>query len=286
MVTSNAFSLYPKVGNLFKLNFQKKGKVFQSEQIPEGMKREKTIFLPPKYFSFEPFGGASETEPNLQILKNMTTKQFTLKLREKGYSFKGKYRAFLESEKIEQPHEDIFSIFKGFEFRTVILEDSIHLCIDPRLIIRTNCSIDYLIQQGIDIEVLADFSVVYWNQKGDNLLGFLIETIPGEKIDARLGLSPICRIRERKEFKEEYIVPKNVYPESRPEILQSILDNLDRSFDVISLQRKYSFLDSKTASKDRLAETFDVIEKLKSVFPLRFGGFQVALEQEPIRIKW
>ena len=286
MATSNALSLYPKVGNFFRLSFQKKGKIFQSEQLPEGMEREKTIFIPPKYFSFEPFEGASEIEPNLQILKNMTTKQFALKLREKGYLFKGKYRPFLESDEIEQPHKDIFSIFKGFEFRTVILEDSIHLCIDPRLIIRTICSIDYLIQQGIDVGILANFSVVYWDQKGDKLAGFLIETTPRDRIDARSGSTPVCRIRERKEFKEESIIPNNVYPESRPETLQRILNNLGRSFDVVSLQRKYSFLDSKTASKDMLAETFNIIEKLSDVFPLRFGGFLVTLEPEPIRIKW
>jgi len=65
-----------------------------------------------------------------------------------------------------------------------------------------------------------------------------------------------------------------------------LLDALNRKFNVISLQRQYSFLNSKTASLERLKKTLEIITRIQEIFPLEFGGFKVTLESEPARIKW
>ena len=65
-----------------------------------------------------------------------------------------------------------------------------------------------------------------------------------------------------------------------------ILNELGMDFDVISLQRKLSFLDSRTASKDRLIRTLEIIKRLKQeIFPLEFGEFKIALEDSPMVVK-
>jgi len=55
---------------------------------------------------------------------------------------------------------------------------------------------------------------------------------------------------------------------------------------LIAKQRELSFLDSKTASKDRFRKTLKIVNALKkNVFPLNFGDWEINLETTPIVIK-
>jgi len=273
----DVFKIYQRLGNFFRIKCNK-GKLFVSEFDPsEFIDREAVIFFEGKFYSYKEFPKAKEITPNSRILKSMITKQFALKLRDNGYRFKKKYIVY--GEELEHPHRDIFSIFNGFEFRITLLNDQTFLCIDPHIIFRTNCSISYLLSRGFNQSLLSDLSVSYSEEKGKKIDGYLIETIREDNIS-------FCRIKNFRDFIEVKIPADKVFPEPRPELIQVILNELGRDFNVISLQRRLSFLDSKTASKDRLMRTLEIVQRLKQkIFPLEFGEFRVELEDNPMVIK-
>ncbi|MCS7365261.1 MAG: hypothetical protein NDF54_07495 [archaeon GB-1867-035] len=273
----DVFRIYQRLGNFFRMKYNQ-GRMFESRSEPsEVIRREEVIFFEGKFYSYKSFPEARETTFNLRVLKSMITKQFALKLKNNGYKFKRKYIAY--REEVEQPHKDIFSVFKGFEFRIILLDDQIFLCIDPHIVFKVNCSIDYLLSQGFDRSLLSDFSVSYSGEEGKRIDGYLIETVEESNVN-------LCRIKKFRDFTEVKILANNVFPEPRPELIQMILDGLGRNFNVISLQRKLSFLDSKTASKDRLMRTLEIVQRLKEeVFPLEFGEFKVELEDNPVVVK-
>ena len=131
MMEIDVFRIYQRLGNLFRMKYNQ-GKLFESEFDPSGViRREEVVFFEGKFYSYKSFPKAREITLNLRVLKSIITKQFVLKLRNNGYRFKGKYTAY--REEVEQPHRDVFSVFKGFEFRTILLNDQIFLCIDPHL---------------------------------------------------------------------------------------------------------------------------------------------------------
>ena len=249
-------------------------------------RRKGTIYFNGKLYTCEAEENAVEIEPSLTLLKSLITKQFCLKLRDNGYCFKGKYLAFKEEDKIDQPHDDIFNMFEGFKLRTVLLFDRFFLCVDPHLLIFTQASIDHLLKEGFTPEQLSDFSVSFRDQEGFNIDGYLIKTAPGNNFEEHLGEDFLCQVKNHRDFKEELVSTSRVVPESRPELIQTLLDALNRKFNVISLQRQYSFLNSKTASLERLKKTLEIITRIQEIFPLEFGGFKVTLESEPARIKW
>jgi len=272
--------IYQRFGNLFRLKCNR-GKLFVSEFDPSGLesiKKEEIIFFEGKFYSYRNFSGAKEIDPDIRVLKSMITKQFGLKLRNCGYRFKGKYIAY--KEEVEHPHKDIFNVFEGFEFRIILLNEEFFLCVDPHIVFRTSCSINYLLSQGFDQGSLSDFSVSYSGEERMRIDGYLIETV-------KEGNAHFCQIKNFRDFAEVKVPADKVFPESRPELIQMILDKLGRNFDVASLQRKLSFLDSKTASKDRLMKTLEIIQRLKQekIFPLEFGEFKVELEDNPVVVK-
>lgn len=278
--------LYHKFANFFELHY-KKGALFQFDGEPSEIERtDDTVYYEGRVYTFKAGEHRAETEPNLPLLKRLITKQFALSLRENGYKSKGKYLFFKEEDIIDQPHSDIFNVFNGFRFRTIPLYGRLFLCIDPHLIILMETSIEYLLNQGVTGDQLSDFSVRYRNEEGKHVDGYLIETGRGDEFDSRLGSELLCKVRSYREFEDQIVSPRQVYPESRPELIQRILHSLNRSFSVITLQRQQSFLSSRTASKDRLKRTLEIIDELQELFPLQFGGFEVNLESKPIRIKW
>lgn len=277
--------LYHKYANFFELQYER-GRIFELKETPGKGQKEDTILFNGRLYTYKKVKNAKEIEPSLSLLKGMITKQFCLRLIDNSYKFKGKYLAFKEDDIIDQPHADIFKMFNGFKFRTITLFDRLFLCIDPHLIILNEASIDYLLNEGVAPHRLSDFSVRYRSQEGKNVDGYLVETAQGNTFDGRLGSEFLCKIKSYREFEEQLIPPSRVYPESRPEVIQRILDNLDRRFNVISLQRQHSFLNTKAASKERLKRTLEIIRQLLEVFPLEFGKFKVILEGDPARIKW
>lgn len=278
--------LYHKHANFFELRFEQ-GRLFKLDGEPHEIERRNdTVYFEGRIYTYETGENRVEIEPSLAILKRMIAKQFWLSLKENGYEFRGKYSAFREEDIIDQPHSDIFDMFSAFRFRTLVLFDRLFLCIDPHLVILSIANVDYLLSQNIPLEELSDFSVRYRSKEGKHIDGYLIETAQGQTFDDRLGQGFLCKVKSYREFEEQLVSVSQVYPESRPELMQRILDDLNRGFSVISLQRQQSFLSSKTASKDRLKRTLEIVTQLKEIFPLQFGDFEVNLESEPIRIKW
>jgi len=78
-----------------------------------------------------------------------------------------------------------------------------------------------------------------------------------------------------------------VFPESRPELIQKLLEMLAIDFDITRLLRSLSFLDSPTPSKDRLVQTMKIARALEEneIFPLKFGDFVFKMEAQPVIIK-
>ncbi|MEM3871136.1 MAG: hypothetical protein QXE05_01030 [Nitrososphaeria archaeon] len=285
MFAPDVFKIYARFGNFFRIRYNL-GKIFVWESNPkEKIGIGKTIFFEGKFYSYEGGNGAREVTPDLKIIKSMITRQFGLKLRSLGYRFKGDYIAYKEENEIDQPYKNIFSVFDGFEFRTVLIGESILLCIDPHIIFRTNCSVGELIENSVPLDQLRDFSVTYLLEKEKKGIdGYLLETLRQQTENGKDAI--ICKIKNYRDFTEVTIPAYRVFPEARPELIQELLNKIGAAYDVINLQRKLSFLDSKTASRDRLMKTLEIVRKLQSeVFPIEFGKFKVDLEVEPIVVR-
>jgi len=274
------FTIYDRFGNLFPL-ICKTGKLYQRSLLAGDKKDEKTISLNGKYYSYEPKEGSVEVQPTPEMIKRMITKQLILKLKSANYSIvKRKYIAYSEQDEVDCPHKDIFSIFDGFEFRIITLNNALMICINPHLAIKTNCSIKYLIESGVSQEKLKDFSVRYGGGESGRIDGYLIETIAERECF-------LCRVKNYREFREEILPADKVFPEPKPELIQHLLALLNRNFDLIAKQRELSFLNSKTASKDRFHKTLEIVNMLKSknIFPICFRDWQIDLETTPIVVK-
>jgi hypothetical protein len=281
MSTTDVFTIYDRFGNFFRMNYEM-GKLYRYEDDPrEKIGPGKTIFFRGYFYSYErSIDAVEEDHPSIQILKSMITRQFALKLQNNGYRFKGEYRVYKPDYQLESLHRDIFSVYDGFVFRTVVIGGSILLCIDPHITFSFNASIKTLIDKGIRLDQLKDFSVTYSGGKIKRIDGYLLETL------RQKGTNLVCRIKNYRNFTEEIVPAEIVFPEARPELIQETLKKLNRPYDVVALQRKLSFLDSKTASRDRLLKTLEIAKELQErIFPLEFGQFKVELEIEPIVIR-
>lgn len=283
--TADIFRIYDRFGNLFKMNYTE-GTLYRFETNPvERIGPGKTIFFQGVFYCYESSAGAQTVVPDLPILKRMITRQFALALKRNDYRFKGRYRAYKLENEISHSHRDIFSVHEGFEFRTVIVEEQMFLCVDPHIVFGIKCSIEDLVSKGIKPEELNDCSVSHLAEDEERrIAGYLLETVLGKRdIEPR---SSICRIKNYRDFAEVLVPAKLVFPETRPELIQELLSKLHRNYDVIRLQRRLSFLDSRTASRDRLLKTMEIIRQLqKDVFPLEFGEFEVNIEAEPIVVR-
>ncbi|MGB9614052.1 MAG: hypothetical protein ACPL3B_00925, partial [Fervidobacterium sp.] len=109
--------------------------------------------------------------------------------------------------------------------------------------------------------------------------GYLIETIAERECF-------LCKVKNYREFEEEILSADIVFPEPKPELIQHLLVLLNRNFDLIAKQRELSFLNSKTASKDRFYKTLEIVNMLKEkIFPISFGDWKIDLETTPIVVK-
>lgn len=289
MSTINVLDIYNQFGNFFEIDCSQMGKVYViGDKIDETIDEGTVTHYMGKYLSYLPYEKSIEIEPNIQILQRFVGKRFSINLKNKGYELRKRkmycaYRA--TTDNVTHPHQDIFSVYKGFVYRILILEEKLSLCIDPHLTLETKCSIDYLARKGIDASELNDFSVHYTSGEMYGIDGYLIST---EKGSSEEYICKIKRYRKTEDEPPEEIISANkVFPEPRPELIQRFLERLGLSYDVIGLQRSLSFLDSKTASKDRFRATLDIVNRLseEGVFPLEFGGFIIKVKTQPMIIK-
>jgi len=293
MTSVDVLSLYKKFGNFFKIQGGSLGKVYElGAEIDDSVDKTTTILFGGKYYSFVAYPNSTECQVTQDILTSFLRKRLPLALKDRGYNFRKKYHAYKDNnDEVKHSHQNIFRIFKGFEYRIVALENEVFICIDPRVILESVSSIADLIQRGISPSYLNDFSARYIDDEGFRIDGYLVETATGKELAQKPNSSYFCRInryRKEKEEPEEEIVPaERVFPESRPELIQEFLERLGIDFGLIRLMRSLSFLDSPTPSLDRLVQTIRRVEELvtSGVFPLKFDGFSFNLDNQPIVLK-
>ena len=285
MATINIIDLYDRFSNFFEIDWQGGSIYLIGDQINSKVDQDTVVNFAGKYFSYKSYKNSTKTQPTLAILQRLVRKQFEIKLGAKGYKLrKWGYCAYRLDDEVSQPHKDIFSIFKGFVYRLLILEEKLLLCVDPHLVLQTNCSIHDLAQKGIKVDELNDFPVRYDTLEEDGIDGYLIGTVQKSAKKYECKVKGYRKIEGKSQ--EETIAAHKVFPECRPELLQRFVTRLGSSYSIIDLQRRLSFLDSATASKDRLLATLDVINKLSNeVFPLKFGDFVINVKSQPIIIK-
>ncbi|MDG6918022.1 MAG: hypothetical protein JRN62_01035 [Nitrososphaerota archaeon] len=269
-------SLYKKVTNFVELEYTR-GEVFRLSLGPgERVSNEFTVFVNGTHYSSIPGRGAVRVDDfPIEVTKSMITKQFSLKLSQAGFATKGgvgHYQAFRERDEIDHPHKDVFQLYAGFVYRFPVYQGRVFLVVDPHLVFQSVASVAELISKGCGIENLSDFQVSYDSRFGID--GYLRET---RRSTTSSGFE--CDVFDYRDEAERTGPANEVFPEPRPELLTHLLRLLGRNFDVTSLQRQYSFLNSKTAAKDRFASTDQFINDLKTdVFPLEFGKHSVRLK--------
>lgn len=285
-MSSEIFGIYNAFGNLFALKYTGNN-LFKLEEIPEDLlPSEKIIHFEGNFYSYEQLQNSIPITPDLPILKSMFTKQFAKKLKDNNYNFKGKYLTYKSEQETTHPHPDIFKLFDGFRFRVFILNNQLFLCLDPHLVFEVISSIADFIEKGIKIEDLHDFSVVYQSIEQEfKINGYLLETIHNQKKENEVNF--ICKIKNYRDFEVKEIPSNFVYPESRPELIQKLLKQLNKDFNVIKLQREKSFLYFKSASRDRFSKTLERVSNLvkDKIFPVEFGDFKIDIETNPIIVR-
>jgi hypothetical protein len=281
----NILDLYERFGNFFEIDC-KYGDIYEiGEKIDNTIDPDTIVPFAGKYFSYKPQPNSTKAQPNLIVLQRFVSKQFELKLVAKGYKLrKWGYCAYRIEDAALQPHKDVFEIFRGFVYRVLILEEQLSLCIDPHLVLETRCSIHNLVQKGIPLDELDDFSVRYDIANENGINGYLIDTFKTSTEEVFCKLKGYRKVEGKPQ--EEIIAPDKVFPEARPELLQKFILRLGSSYSIIDLQRRLSYLDSTTASRDRFRATLDIVTKLsEEIFPLKFGNFVVNVKVQPIIVK-
>ena len=276
---------YDVHANFFRLHVDRLGEVyFIGPVVSDSMDRTTIIKRSGNFYSYKKeYGNLCDLTGDMVL--GFIRKNFRQTIRENGYKLRGKYTLYTEDDKINHKNEDLFQLYKGFRYRIFSIYNEYYLCVDPSCVVLSTASIEYLAKKGINLEFLEGFSVRYIHEKGYRISGYLMET---EKKNGEY-ISTIKLYR-----KPEYLdIPDivkieagSIFPESRPEILESFLNRLGSTSSLIRLIRNLSFLDSSTASRDRFIETLKIIEKIESeIFPIEFGGFHISLSKEPIIIK-
>ncbi len=264
--------IYNSYSNFFPL-IVKQGKIFK---ISEQNRTNDSVYYRGIYYSPYSSGSAVETPPNDELLKDMILNQFFLTLEKNHYLFKSGYRAYKIAKELKHDDDDIFRIFDGFEFRIIKL-DSFFLCIDPKVIMKSSASIQDLYEKGVPTNILKDFYVDVLDEEGEPDRAYLNAVLPeGNQVTCKV-------INDYGEKTSAGILTK---PDSRPEVLQLFLNALTRNRDVEKLKRKLTFLDSPTASKDRFEKTIKILKEIsQEISPLKFGDFEVRIEDSPAIIK-
>ena len=195
------------------------------------------------------------------MIRKIIDNNFRDRLDIKGYRFKGKYSVYREIDKIQHrsDNESIFSIFKGFTYRFVPLNNDLFLCIDYNLILQINASIQDFLDLGVSIGDLIRNSVEVRAReyKKGQLVG--------------IGDNNICAIDSYDmEIGKQSVSANEVYLLCRSEVLQDLLGKVGKPEGIILIQRQYSLFDPRR----RLSEIKNIINKLneEKIFPFNDGN--------------
>lgn len=212
----------------------------------------------------------------MQILSKILSKKgFKTEERKEGKSIAD---YFVYHEKNTFPHgsEDIFKITKGFIYRIRVDNNLFYLVIDYKIRIVPVISYSGLLQKGISCEALLNKYVIFFENDIRNK--GKIEAINSE----------ICKIKDLRGT-ERSVGLDFVYPEPKPYNLNIFLQLLKRTDNAVTIQRKATFLDIKEASRRRLGEIKEILNRLQKIFPIEYEGFKIECQNEltPIfDVKW
>ncbi|HML26234.1 MAG TPA: hypothetical protein PKC27_06045, partial [Methanomethylovorans sp.] len=192
--------------NLFKLNFDGSKLIYEYDAIPEDEKQEDFVKRGNEYFSLKKVIGHRVTEFLPSQIHKLIENAFKTALNNNFYELNGRYVAYKRDDKI--PHmksnDTLFSIYKGFEYRFVPFKENMFLCIDYKLIIKFNVSLQHLFNLNVSKSLLVGNSVEIKKSNRKNSNGVLVD------ID-----SNFCKI-DFHEFGTESINTSDVYILCRP----------------------------------------------------------------------
>ena len=273
------------LGNLFPIEVEK-GSVYEiSAETANTLDFGDRIFWSQRHFTIQPIGRVlSEDELEISLVKAFVTKQFFSRLPVAGYRTRRERSefgdlnttAFKEDALVNRQHLDIVRLYRGFDARTLLVGDTIYLCVDPRVLVKSVGSIAHLISRGVALGGLLGLAVYFYDDgPGHPRSGYLLsaeDMVNGRVLDAGTG--------------QQTEVPlDNVFPANRPEILRTVLALLGISYDIVREVRVASFLYRRDAPRHRLQRTLEIVQDLAAhVFPLEFGEFRAVLATEAAEV--
>jgi len=278
--------VYRKPSNLFHLNVVLFGKVYR---IPHGFigtyDENLEIYdhtTGQKLVCAKIRANLQEITPSSSIIKSYIIKYFTLELKRNNYSmnrvggkFESSYYAHSPSKAIHTEDQDIYKIFDGFEYRILCIEDTFFLCLNPHLKIEMVASVKELMGKGLPPDVVVSLKATYRDNQGNSHRCILV-SLKGDT----------CALRNMDYGRDEEINVADIHIIPRPEILQYILNKLQRSSNIIQTQRQYSFLAQKEAAKARFNKTMEIATDVASkIFPLCFGDFKIEFVPKTISLR-
>jgi len=284
-MSKNYTEFYDILANLFRLHIDELGEVYYiGPEIDESYDQRQIIIRNGNHYTFNSDYGTPCERTN-SIILGFIRKAFIQALRSNGYYFKGIYTSYKKEHMVRHDQEDIFQLYKGFKNRILIHENEYYICIDPACVLFTVASIEHLANRGINLENLEGFSVRYIQDEENRISGYLLKT--EVKNGQIIGTIRLYRCPEGLELPNIINVEANaLFPEARQEIIESFLNLLGSPISLSKIIRRLSFLDSATASRDRLVETLKIVDMLgQEIFPLEFGDFRISLSKEPLIVK-
>jgi len=219
--------------------------------------------------------------PPSELVRRFILQKLVEQLTSKGFSFRTRRvpsTVYRMSDEVQHKYSDFFRIYNGFEFRVAVIKSSFLLCLNPRVVIRSEAPIAKYVAEGIALGELSGFAVKYDTETEAGIDGFLLSV-------ANHNGSLICQIKDYRLFQEIQIGADKVKPEPRSDVLQKLGDSVKIDLGVMKLQRQLAYMDSPVPSRRRFADTLELAKRLaRDIFPLTFGNFSVDLNTVPAAI--
>jgi hypothetical protein len=267
-----AVELYPETANLYSLRWNSLPKDLHLVRSgkPGEEEREEVFFKPVK--------NSTLVNPTIENIRRGLLRLVIDGLKQAGYTVSRRTNhgnaKVIQTETNYGPGGSKLCIYPSFKFRVLQFEGRYYLCVDHRLTVRAELSLEALFTksrtlalnpaQRVLIKVNDDWQEGRWvkRQEGDCILRLLNE--------------------------DEIIVPaKKVYPElTRGQIQQVALGLNIKPNDLERSIKQYSFLTVSRAPLARLSACNDFAAQIaENVFPVSEGNTEVRMSAAPATLK-
>jgi len=267
--------IYTKFLNFVKLNVEIPN-IYRTKEKPqvENFYRRRDGFYylwgeienPQNYDSIPPYS---------DILRDIISFLFCKKLEEKERYWinqkVGNYYVLDKERMIPHEFEDIFKIYRGFEYRIRSEKGTFYLAVDYKIKFQPVASVSELIKKDVSQGFFRNSTVIF-SQNDRQSKGWL------EKIENKT-----VKIKGFNGIEYDLNLDK-IYPEPRTYVFDRILKELGRTPSAVFLQRKASFLNIKEAPRRRIEEIRKIFEDLKKLCPIENNGFRIDFENNFIPV--